>query len=209
MSSKKAAEPKLSAEERMKRLGGAATSGLVAAAAVMESFQGNVTGKEVDFEAIYPSLEERAAKIHAGNLEQVEGMLFSQAMALQSMFASLARRAAHQEQLKQYGTIMGLAFKAQAQSRATLEALVELKQPRQSATFVKQANIAQGHQQVNNTYAPASGHSTSRTENLAAEPNKLLEEHRGNHLDTGAQGQAGRGHQDLETVEAVHRPAKP
>jgi hypothetical protein len=44
---------------------------------------------------------------------------------------------------------MQLALKAQNQSRATLQALVQLKQPSQ-ITFVKQANIAQGHQQVNN-----------------------------------------------------------
>jgi len=35
------------------------------------------------------------------------------------------------------------------QCRATLQALVQLKQP-SNTTFVKQANIAQGHQQVNN-----------------------------------------------------------
>ena len=45
--------------------------------------------------------------------------------------------------------LMSLAFKAQNQSRATLQALVQLKQP-SNTTFVKQANIAQGHQQVNN-----------------------------------------------------------
>ena len=44
---------------------------------------------------------------------------------------------------------MRLALKAQNQCRATLQALVQLKQPSQT-TFVKQANIAQGHQQVNN-----------------------------------------------------------
>ena len=45
--------------------------------------------------------------------------------------------------------LMSLAFKAQNQSRATLQALIQLKQPSQT-TFVRQANIAQGHQQVNN-----------------------------------------------------------
>jgi iron only hydrogenase large subunit-like protein len=45
--------------------------------------------------------------------------------------------------------LMNLAFKAQNQSRLTLQALLGLKQPKRS-TFVKQANIAHGHQQVNN-----------------------------------------------------------
>ena len=43
---------------------------------------------------------------------------------------------------------MRLALKAQSQSRATLEALAEIKNPR-SVAFVKQANIAT-NQQVNN-----------------------------------------------------------
>jgi hypothetical protein len=45
--------------------------------------------------------------------------------------------------------LMSLAFKAQNQSRATLQELVDFKQPRKP-TVVKQANISQGHQQVNN-----------------------------------------------------------
>ena len=65
------------------------------------------------------------------------------------IFTSLARRAKAQEKLLQYETHMRLALKAQNQSRATLQALVQLKQP-SNTTFVKQANIAQGHQQVNN-----------------------------------------------------------
>ena len=69
-------------------------------------------------------------------------MLVSQATALQTMFTSLARRAANQQRLKQFETFMTLALKAQAQSRATESALVDLKYPRQ-ATFVRQANIAQ------------------------------------------------------------------
>lgn len=45
--------------------------------------------------------------------------------------------------------LLRLALKAQAQSRATVEALAEVKNPR-SVAFVKQANIAHGHQQVDN-----------------------------------------------------------
>ena len=48
-----------------------------------------------------------------------------------------------------YETHMRFALKAQNQCRATLQALVQLKQP-SNTTFVKQANIAQGHQQVSN-----------------------------------------------------------
>lgn len=47
-----------------------------------------------------------------------------------------------------------MALKAQAQCRATLEALAEIKNPRPVA-FVKQANISGEHQQVNNGVQPA------------------------------------------------------
>lgn len=197
--------------ERQKALGAMATSGTCNAAMVMEPFQKNLLGPEVDFGVIQESLGERVEKIQGGDLSMVESMLFSQANALQTMFTSLARRSTAQEYLKQYSIYMGLALKAQAQSRATLEALIEMKQPRQQPTFVKQANIAAGHQQVNNTYASASAHTSigSHAANSQTEPNKLLEADHGQRLDFGAQGQAGRADQDLETVEAVNRAGQP
>ena len=111
---------------------------------------------------------------------------------------------------------MGLALKAQAQSRATISALVDLKHPRQ-ATFVKQANIAHGPQQVNNggaiganpeQYAQARTHG----ENPALEQNKLLEEDHGQpsgRMDTRAAQKAERSYQAVETVATVHRAKKP
>ena len=84
-----------------------------------------------------------------------ERMLYRQAKTLETMVTWLARRAATQEQMRHYEAFLGLAFKAQAQSRATILALVDLKYPRQ-ATFVKQANITHGPQQVNNEQAQPS-----------------------------------------------------
>ncbi|WP_396179960.1 hypothetical protein [Flavobacterium sp.] len=198
-------------EARLKALGSMTTSGTGNASMVMEPFQKNMLGQEVGLTMILESLNERVEKINAGDLSMVESMLFSQASALQTMFASLARRGSAQEYLKQYQTYMGLALKAQAQSRATLEALIELKQPRQQPTFVKQANIAAGHQQVNNTYATTQSHTGigSHAANSQTEPNKLLEARHGERLDFGAQGQAGRADQDLEAVGAVNRPCQP
>ena len=76
-------------------------------------------------------------------------MLVSQANALQTIFTSLARRASSQESLPLFQAYMGLALKAQSQSRSTISALVDLKNPKQ-ATFVGQANMTTGPQQVNN-----------------------------------------------------------
>ena len=87
-------------------------------------------------------------------MRPVEAMLYGQAVTLETIFTSLARRATSQEYLKQFQAYLGLALKAQAQCRATLEALAEIKNPRPVA-FVKQANISGGHQQVNNGVQPA------------------------------------------------------
>jgi len=116
--------------------------------AVKESFDIGL-GDDFGFQANMKVLERATKQIKSGDLSKIEEMYISQAMALEVMFASLARRAKAQDKLLQYETHMRLALKAQNQCRATLQALVQLKQPSQT-TFVKQANIAQGHQQVNN-----------------------------------------------------------
>ena len=116
--------------------------------AVRESFDIGL-GEDFGFQSTMQVLEKTIAQIQSGDLSKIEEMYISQAVALEVMFVSLARRAKAQDKLLQYETHMRLALKAQNQSRATLQALVQLKQP-SNTTFVKQANIAQGHQQVNN-----------------------------------------------------------
>ena len=152
----------------------AAASPSINAAIVMDAYQGNLAG-EVNLMALIESLQESTDKTKAGDLSNLEAMLIGQATALQTMFTSLAKRASSQEYLTQYGVYITLALKAQAQSRATISALVDLKYPRQ-ATFVKQANIANGPQQVNNgafpdQYAQAHAHAGD----FQTAPNKLLD----------------------------------
>ena len=196
--------------ELLKVKGRMATSGICNAAAAMEPFQSNLNGKDVGLIVIHEALQEEVEKIQSGDLSMVESMLYSQASVLQTMSTSLVRRGAAQENLKWYQTFMGLALKAQAQSRATLEALIELKQPRQQPVFAKQANIAAGHQQVNNTYASASGDTdmSSHVENSQIEKNELLEVGNGERVDFGAQGQAGRGDSTVEPLGTVNRAKK-
>ncbi|CAN1489528.1 hypothetical protein MCEZE4_00160 [Burkholderiaceae bacterium] len=116
--------------------------------AVIESFNVGL-GEDFDFQSNMRVLGKTIREIQSGDLSKIEEMYISQAVALEAMFASLARRAKVQDKLLQYDTHMRLALKAQNQSRATLQALVQLKQP-SNTQFIKQANIAQGHQQVNN-----------------------------------------------------------
>ena len=178
------------------------------AAAVMEKYQGNVMGKDVDMATLIDGLRDSFDKSTNGDLSRLEYMLIGQATALQSIFTSLARRAQAQEYQKNLESFLGLALKAQAQSRATIQAVVELKYPRQVA-FVKQANISHGPQQVNNggDYG-SSTHAHAEENNL--QQNKLLEDqsHGRTHLDTGTTTAASRSDKTLETLGAVNRAAK-
>ena len=184
----------------------AATKASLNASMVVNAFQGNIMGKDVDISELATTMQTKFKEVNDGDLSTLEAMLVGQATALQTMFTSLAMRAANQEYLKQYGLYMTLALKAQAQSRATISALVDLKYPKQAATFVKQANISSGHQQVNNQSAPelyAQAH--AHAEDFETTPNKLLETNHGQRLDIGAQAQTGRTNQRVEAVGAIHR----
>ncbi len=116
---------------------------------VADAFNSDFMGKDVDVAAMRGTLMNSMGAVRAGDLASMEAMLVGQATALQTIFTSLAIRASKQNSLPQYQAYLALALKAQAQSRATISALVDLKYPKQ-ATFVKQANIAHGPQQVNN-----------------------------------------------------------
>ena len=133
----------------------------------------------------------------------MEAMLVGQAYALQNIFASLMRRASSQQHLKQYQAHMNLGLKAQAQCRATLQALTELKYPRQ-VVIAKQANISNGHQQVNNgPHTPAPENVIEQTEVLEAQTYDRLEQQR---LDTRAPQTAGRIDKELATMGESDRP---
>jgi hypothetical protein len=90
----------------------------------------------------------------------------------------------------------------QAQCRAVLQTLFEMKNPHPVA-FVKQANIANGPQQVNNEVsAPA----PPRAAISANQSNELLELNHEQRLDTETAGATGSAHSQLETVDAVQQP---
>ena len=99
--------------------------------------------------AVMKQLQAQQRRLASGDMSDAENMLMSQAVALQAIFTKLALRAVSANGSEQIQCLLGLALRAQSGCRATLEALGDLKFPRQ-ATFVKQANIANGNQQVNN-----------------------------------------------------------
>jgi hypothetical protein len=74
-------------------------------------------------------------------------MLTAQAHSLDAIFNKLAQRAALNmgEYMQACETYLKLALRAQSQCRATWETLSTIKNPPVMG-YVKQANIAQGHQ---------------------------------------------------------------
>jgi len=145
--------------------------------------------------------KELAAQCNAvsdGTMERPEALLTAQAHTLDAIFNDLTRVAYRNwENFAAAERLLRMAFKAQSQSRATVETLGNLRNPR---TFIaQQANIAHGPQQVNNG-------DPSRTREGQSEQSKLLEQTHGERLDTGAAGQAIGGDPAMATVGAVHRP---
>lgn len=135
--------------------------------------------------------------VNEGRLYSLESMLVSQAIALQSMFVNLAERAHDAKNADHIRMLTALALKAQAQSRNTIDSIVNLKYPRQVA-FVKQANIAQ-NQQINQGTLHAQ-------EKMASTKTELLEQsHEQQWMDTGAKAEAARSDSALEAVAAINR----
>lgn len=177
----------------------AATKASINAVMVVHAFQGNILGKDVDMGELVTTMQTKFKEVNDGDLSTLEAMLVGQATALQTMFTSLAMKAVNQEYLKNYQSFMVLALKAQAQSRATISALVDLKYPKQTATFVKQANMTTGPQLINN------GAALSHAGNIQNEPNKLLEADYDERMDIGAQGKTSNVNKAVATLEEVHR----
>ena len=128
----------------------------------------------VELTALVDELAGQAKLASSGNLERAEAMLILQAHTLDAIFNNLARKANGCEYLSQFEAYLRLGLKAQSQCRAALETLAVMKNPAPVA-FVRQANIAHGPQQVNNTAQPPTAEA-SRARECENQPNKLLEQ---------------------------------
>lgn len=163
-------------------------------------------------------LAKKTRSVHKGDLQDAETLLTAQAFALDAIFMSLARRAQMNmgEYLDAADRYMRLALKAQGQCRATLETLANIKNP--PVIVARQANIAHGPQQVNNTLNKVDGSfetsthagAGARAGNSKSVQNELLEDksHEAERMDFGTAGATGRGDPALETVGKIHRPAQ-
>lgn len=148
-----------------------------------------------DIKQRLPALQDQLAQIKSGDLSVVEEMLFSQASTLQAIANQFAALGSVSIGLNKHETgiqQLHIALRAQDQSRKTLLALVEVKNPKRT-TFVK-ANTAI-RQQVNQmAISPQSDPLP-----LELEPSPYAE------MDTGSQGATAATHRDLAPVEVQHR----
>jgi hypothetical protein len=160
---------------------------------------------QLNVNALVSELTSQIAAVNVGNMQRPEAMLLAQAETLEGLFHFLVRRALGQDRLPQYETHMRLALKAQSQSRATLEALAEIKNPR-SVAFVKQANIAAGNQQVNNGDNPTI-RAGARTQENEIPPNKLLTDTSYETLDARGTRTTSRTNSPMEAVGAINGAA--
>ena len=157
---------------------------------------------ELDLTAYFKALQKAADRVQQGDLGCVEAQLTAQTSTLNAMFTELIRRATGTDHLNQFECFMRLALKAQSQCRATAETLAAMKNP---PVFARQANIAHGPQQVNNSLAALLQAASSRAEDSGTAPNKLLEAN-GERLDLATTPTTGKSNPLLAAVGARNRP---
>lgn len=153
--------------------------------------------QDINLGALVDELSAQCQAASDGDLTRAEAMLVSQAHSLDAMFNYLAGRASLQGVgLDISERLLRLAFKAQAQCRATVETLAAVKNP--PVVLARQANITTGPQQVNNGVAPPRARVPENRQN------KLLEATHDQRLDAGAPATTGCIDSTVATVGKVH-----
>jgi hypothetical protein len=159
-------------------------------------------GGDIDLTSVVTALIRSSDSINDNDLKQVEAMLMSQATALNFIFGELTKRSAINlngggEHMLAMETYFKMAMKAQSQCRQTLETLGNIKNP--PIVYAKQANIANGPQQVNNGPAPR-----AHADENQNQPNKLLEQNHEKRMDIGTKSAASNSHPPMEALAELN-----
>ncbi len=172
-------------------------------ALVTQAYGQHASSIKLDQEAIRDAINEKSVAVVAGDMGSSERMLVAQATTLNAVCVDLFLRANANlgEYIGAAETFMKLALKAQNQCRMTLETLAVIKNP--PVVYARQANFANGPQQVNNTVTPHAA------KNERA-PNELLEDKHdeGERLDGGTASEAIGSDSALAAVGTIYRAAK-
>ena len=209
------AMPKPTKMNRAEMLAVVAAGGVHSNAETMASF-GRATLGDLSPTECAMAILNTAKDLNGGDQSSSVRLLAAQAVALNVMFGELARvgQANMFKAPDQADRYLRLAFKAQSQSRATLETLAAIKNP--PVVFARQANFSGGGpQQVVNGQAPtgaryAQACASAHPGEFISRPNELLEDrsHGSPQLDTRATAAAGRTNPGLEPVGAFNGPTQ-
>lgn len=163
--------------------------------------KGQVFG-DVDVSILANVMRNQAVSVTQGDFSHVEAMLMNQATALQTLFSRMTEKAMGADYLPNFEAFMRMALRAQNQCRATIETLAAIKNP--PIVYAKQANIANGPQQVNNG-VPASP--PRAREEKTIQSNELLTDgvEHGPTLDARATATASGADKELATVGSLDR----
>ena len=180
------------------------------AASVTSALLSPVFG-ELDLMGSVRALQALVAGVQSGDMRQSDAMLVAEANTLDSIFHEclrlwMANKHTNHQAAQDY---LKAAMKAQSQARTTWEAISKIHNPCAPSTFVKQANIANGPQQVNNGGLETSTRDGApvRMREIENKPNELMELGHGKRMDSGAAGAAVEGDPPVATVGKRHRTA--
>lgn len=180
----------------------AALKSTLNAALITESY--SATFGSLDPLCLAKELSAKCNDTYNGDLRAVETMLTSQAFALQSIFTTMALRAANTDYIDMIDKCLRLALKAQSQCARTLEVLGNIKNP-SSFALVRQANIGHAVQVNNGTHecyaAPEQTNHARENQNLSNELLEIKDEQR---LDPRTPNPTSRTDTAMETMDKVN-----
>lgn len=177
-------DPRVTAAHLGKVMASPITSALRVAVQAQRGVNFGPDSKQPDWGTFTGELRASVEKLRANDFSHVEEILMCQAEALQTIFTRLAERALGSTEIPTIDLFFRYGLRAQAQCRATLETLANIKNP--PAIFARQANVTSGPQQINNGVAPA------RARESHTAPNELSGERHELRQDTRAPALASR-----------------
>ncbi len=112
------------------------------------NYVSNAISGEINMTDAVAVMKDKVATVNNGNMQELEGTLTAQIVSLDTVFNSLALKSRDSDTMPKMESYLRLALKAQAQCARSIEVLANIKNP--PIVYAKQANIANGNQQVNN-----------------------------------------------------------
>lgn len=155
----------------------------------------NYKHENLDLQTMVNETHEQLGRLRDGNTKRLETLLYMQAVGLHELFNKGISQTSHTTTLNGLKAWANIALQAQTQSRKTLALLVDIKNPRHSAVFVRQQNNAI-NQQINES-TPAT---LQKLKNSGNPANELLSEVQHETVDAIGTSQTSQTNTPMEAV---------